>query len=369
MVSTATYATLKYHLKPYLPAYSIQTLLFTVAPLLLPRLITYYHTARASTASQSAPIRAVPPKTRRALNLLFLSAALAFLSTLPYFAPENIFTLTSSRLQTPTDVLFTRLSALRPPTPTDAFLRTKLVSLESRLLYLSHGPDALATCAFCTPTTPESYTYYALPTLLLPHLLHLLVLGAATSSTLTGRAAKRKWRTPATLAALALAGLDIYALAAHDHRANARALRPADLDPFHWRMRTFRGLAVAVLDGALAYALYLSSTNRMFVTPPSVAERVEAATRVLEATQRKLGAVGIVRNVVVRDEPWRRRAEAYWLAEGAIMREVFEEREALEAVNGAVASGRVELRVVEAEAASYAERVTGGFEVHTAIPA
>ncbi len=107
----------------------------------------------------------------------------------------------------------------------------------------------------------------------------------------------------------------------------------------------------------------------MFVTPPSVAERVEAATRVLEATQRKLGAVGIVRNVVVRDEPLRRRAEAYWLAEGAIMREVFEEREALEAVNGAVASGRVELRVVEAEAASYAERVTGGFEVHTAIPA
>lgn len=134
-------------------------------------------------------------------------------------------------------------------------------------------------------------------------------------------------------------------------------------------MRTYRGLAVAVLDSALAYALYLSSTNRLFVTPPSVPERMEAATRVLEATQRKLGAVGIVRNVVARDETLRRRMEGYWVAEGTIMREVFEEREALEAVNAAVGSGRVDLRVVEAEAARYAERVTGGMEVHTAVPA
>ena len=44
------------------------------------------------------------------------------------------------------------------------------------------------------------------------------------------------------------------------------------------------------------------------------------------------------------------------------MREVFEEREALEAVNGAVGSGRVDLMVVEAEAARYAERVTSGLE-------
>lgn len=82
----------------------------------------------------------------------------------------------------------------------------------------------------------------------------------------------------------------------------------------------------------------------------------------LEATQRKLEAVGIVRNVLVRDEGLRRGAEAYWVAEGRIMGEVFEEREAVEAVNAAVGSGRVDLRGVEEEAGRYAERVTGGLE-------
>ncbi len=44
------------------------------------------------------------------------------------------------------------------------------------------------------------------------------------------------------------------------------------------------------------------------------------------------------------------------------MSEVFEEREAVEAVNGAVGSGRVDLRAVEEEAVRYAERVTMGVD-------
>ena len=90
-----------------------------------------------------------------------------------------------------------------------------------------------------------------------------------------------------------------------------------------------------------------------------MAERIETATRVLEATQRKLGAVGIVRNVLVRDEGLRRRGEGYWVREGRIMSEVFEERDVLERVNEVLGSGRVDLEEVEKEAGRYAERVTG----------
>ncbi|KAI9872178.1 MAG: hypothetical protein M1830_001997, partial [Pleopsidium flavum] len=275
---------------------TLQTLLFTVVPLLIPRLISYYRTLRASTTSQSVPIRRVPPKTRRALNLLFISATLALLSTLPYFAPENIFTLTSSRLQTPTDVLYTRLVAIRPLTTADDLLRPKLISVESRLLYMTHGPTTLATCPFCSSAEPTSYLYYSLPTLALPHLLHLFILGLVTSSTFTSRSAKYKWRTPATLAALGLATLDVYTLSTYDYKLNTRAVRADDIDAFHWRMRTYRGLAIALIDTLLAYGLYLSSTHRFFVTPPSLSQNLETTTRVLEATQRKLGAVGIVRN-------------------------------------------------------------------------
>ena len=69
-----------------------------------------------------------------------------------------------------------------------------------------------------------------------------------------------------------------------------------------------------------------------------------------------------MRNVIVRDAGLRGRMEGYWVAEGRIMSEVFEEREAVEAVNGAVGSGRVDLRAVEEEAVRYAERVTMGVD-------
>ena len=119
----------------------------------------------------------------------------------------------------------------------------------------------------------------------------------------------------------------------------------------------FRGIVIALADVLVAGLLWLSSTNRMFVVPPSAAERMETAMRMLENARGKLNAVGIMRNAVVRDEGLRRKGEAYWRQEGQVMGEVMDEREVVEGVRNAL-SGRIQVDLVEEEARKYAEGIT-----------
>jgi len=298
------------------------------------------------------------PLNNRLLPPLHILARLAFLlKTLPPFSQANVFTLTSSRLQIPTDVLFTRLSALRPQglTSADETLRSKISSLESRLLYFQFGPDVLTDCQFCNADDPNSYLYYSLPSLLIPHLFNLCVLALITSGLFTGKEGA-PWRTTATLAAGAVALIDIYFVSTYDYKANARATRLQDIDFFFWKMRVYRGIGIAFIDGLLGWLLYLSSTNRAFFDPPSTAERIEASTRVLEVVRSKMSAMGILRNTVNRDEELRARSQGYWVHEGRVMGELMQEREVVDGVRNAL-DGRINMATITADAEAYAQGV------------
>lgn len=151
--------------------------------------------------------------------------------------------------------------------------------------------------------------------------------------------------------------MECYLFGSYEWKTNARAVRPEQYVLFYWRMRVFRGIVIAVADVLVAGLLWLSSTNRMFVVPPSAAERMETAMRVLENARAKLNAVGIMRNAVVRDEGLRRKAEAYWRKEGLVMGEVMDEREVVDGVRNAL-GGRIQVAKVEEEARRYAEGIT-----------
>ena len=339
---------------------SLQTLVFTVAPLVLPRLYSFYRTQRILSQSSPIPLQPVPRAAYRALNVLFFVAFVALVSTIPSLAPENIFTVTSSRLQTPNDVLFTRLSSLRPGqllSNSDRLLKPRLASLEARCLYLTYGPDVLTHCPFCVSDEPTTYFYYALPSILLPHFFHLFALGMATSGAVSSKYGSR-WRTIAVMMGAALALGECYVTGSYDGKANARALRPEDLDHFYWRMRTLRGITICVSDAAFAALLWAASTNRIFALPPASSERTETAMKVLENARGRLSALGILRNAAVRDNNLRRTGEEYWKKEGVIMEEVMGEREVVEGVRSAL-SGRIPMAKVEKEASMYAEGIVG----------
>lgn len=272
--------------------------------------------------------------------------------------PENLFAITDSRLQIPTDVLFTRLARLRQPgnlTPRDQILRSNINSLESRLLYFQFGPDVIADCQFCNSDNPNDYLYYALPAVLAPHLFNLCVLALVTSGLFTGKEGAL-WRTTATLAAIAVAIIDVYFVASYKYQDNSRATRLEDIDGFYWRMRIYRCLAIAALDGFLGWVLYLSSTNRAFLDPPSPAERVESATRNLDKVRNKMSTVGVLRNTINRDEDLRSRSQVYWVHEGRLMGEAMEEREVVEGVNDALTS-RINMATITQDAENYARSV------------
>jgi hypothetical protein len=106
----------------------------------------------------------------------------------------------------------------------------------------------------------------------------------------------------------------------------------------------------------LGWLLYLSSTNRAFLNPPSTAERIEASTRILDVVRSKMSAMGILRNTINRDEELRGRSQGYWIHEGRVMGELMQEREVVDGVRNAL-DGRINMATITADAETYAQSV------------
>jgi hypothetical protein len=280
----------------------------------------------------------------------------------PIFAPENVFRLTQSRLQIQTDVLFNRVAGLRPNrtlTPRDERLRARFVNAESKLLYLAFGPDVVGECPWCSSEDPKTYLYYALPAILAPHVLNLLVLALVTSQPVTGRYGG-PWRKTGTLAAAAVAFLDCYLVNGYAYQANARATRLSEVDFFYWRARSYRLVAVAALDAMLASLLWLSCTNRAFAKLPTPAEKTDEMIQALLRLRAKINCLGIVKNTTSRDDDLRKRGAIYWAHEGKVMSDVMEDREVIDSVNDALENRRVDIAKITGDAEQYATEIAKG---------
>jgi hypothetical protein len=314
---------------------SVHSLLIIFGPFLLPKVVNLFNTARAS--ARSAPVRPTPPKVQRALNLLFVSAVVFLVLSLPYFSPENIFLKTQSRLQIEPNVLLARLRLMRPLTDQDEVLREKFGSVQNKLLYLTFGPDTLINCIWCSTgegKDVQNYLLYSLPKVFTPHIAHLAVLGVATSS-IVGSEGSR-FRTHATIAGLLLMVVEAWFLGTYDINSNKRAKTLQSIDFVHWRLRVVRYLSFAAVDAALGFVLWLTSTNRWLAKPTSIAERLEMTTRQVELNMAKMQALSLLTNSINRDPGLRILREAYWRQEGHEMAEAVQDEEVAAHINAAV---------------------------------
>lgn len=280
-----------------------------------------------------------------------MSAVACLVLSLPRFAPENIFLATQSRLQIEANVLLTRLRNLRPLTADDEVLRTKFSgSMQNKLIYLTFGPDTLINCIWCTGgDSVQNYLLYSLPKILTPHIIHLAVLGLATTS-MVGSEGTR-FRTHVTIAGLAMAAAEIYFLATFDIESNKKSRTLQDIDFVHWRLRVLRYIAFALVDGSLGLVLWLTSTNRWLAKRVSLAERIEQTTRVADTAGNQLRALSILSNSINRDSALRAAKEVYWRHEADFMSETVQDQEVMEQINNAINSmdfGELERQVGEA---------------------
>lgn len=365
---------------------SVKSLLIFFGPILLPRLITAYRNLRASIASRPPP-RPLSAAPGRALNILFGSIVFFLLLSLPFnpHAPEpNIFSLTRSRINTPTDILFARLARLRPDallTAADTLLQSKFTSLGARKVYLTYGPDALTSCQYCSFDNLNTFLMYYLPFhVLLPHLVHLMILGLATSAPIAGRESAR-WRTKFTMAGLALAAIDVYIVATYDAISSASpSVRSGQTPPsgLYNSITLLRPLAFVVCDVACSVVLYLSATNRFFFKQPSMNEQIDQAVSVavnaLTGAHTKMHATSVTRNAVVRDKALKSRDDLYWqtmvasenptqAGEGKILNNIWEEEEVARAMSRAMAGqGGIDLAQLGVNANEFVRGVTEGLE-------
>ena len=157
---------------------------------------------------------------------------------------------------------------------------------------------------------------------------------------------------------VALAAVDVWLLSSYEPTGNARATRLADVDFFYWKMRVVRLLCLAGVDAAFGLGIWLTATGRWRVDgddKAGVLERVERVAGVTEAAGSKMAAVGALRNAICRDPGLRERWVGYWVEEEAVMRQVYEDREVVDAVKSAL--GRVDVDAVTRQAGQYAESI------------
>ncbi|KAK7748055.1 hypothetical protein SLS53_001307 [Cytospora paraplurivora] len=337
---------------------TIKSLVIFFGPILLPKAINWYRSARAAqNSAQKAPIRPLSTRSLAAVTFLVSTAILLAVYTLPILSPENVFAVTRSNPTTSNNLILSRLATLRPLTPRDDVLHDKFESKASKLLYYKYGPAALIDCPFCNSQDPTTYLIYAAPGAAALHLANAVLLGIATSRSISGPAGAQ-WRALATYAGLAAAAADMYFLAQWDHVAgNDKARVLSEVTFFHWNLRAYRYLALAGLDLLLAGVLYLSGTNRMFLVAPSASERVDAVAAGLRRTRARLQSAGIIRNTTARDGELRAAEARYWAFEVMTNQEAMESVEVVESMRDAVENRRIDLDAIGQDAESYALNV------------
>lgn len=166
---------------------------------------------------------------------------------------------------------------------------------------------------------------------------------------------------------MVLAVAEFWFIANYDDRPNARSTRLSEVDFIYWKVQVWRGIAIAAIDGILGLVVWLQATNRAFLAPMSVNERLLNHGAALEGVLGKARGLGIVRNGTVRDAALRRKVEDYWVKEGEVMKDVFEQPEVLEAQRHALR--RIDVARVGREADTYLDTILGNINVGRTVEA
>lgn len=333
-----------------------------VGPWLVPRALAFYRSIKSASQGPRSVVRPPPPRVQRCLNILFAVVLGSLFLTLPFTSPSNIFKETGSRLGLPTKLLQSRLSGLRQGklTPLDELFIIKMNEeppkyiKDTALLYAAYGPDVVLQCPFCSLTEPQSYLYYALPAIMAPHMLHIFVLGMITSTFFSGSEGAR-WRIYATIVGVALAAIELWMTYDYDWEDNRTNVMLKDVEFFYWDMRMYRQLAFAIVDSLLGWLMWLTSTNRWLVIPPSTSEQLTATTNALMGAYGQLNLLGNLRNAIVRDNELRTVQGEYWLSESREMQDIEREREVVDAKN--IALSRMDFEKTQRRAEIYVDQM------------
>lgn len=240
-------------------------------------------------------------------------------------------------------------------------------------MYLAFGPSTLLKCTFCHPDDTTSYLLYHLPTNVLgPHLLHILLVGIATSEAFSGIEAHH-WRQRALVGSLILFGIDVYLTSSYYPAVNPSMPAPAGT---FWLAASLRYVTLCAFDAAVAFLIYASATRRflLFSAPssadPELARRrrdemLTQANVSLQMASTNLRAYSVARNAVLRNNALKATDDDYWrdvvAFEGSEGDEsLFEDEEVQAALAAAYGTGKIDVPTMRRETEAFVANVTKG---------
>lgn len=189
-----------------------------------------------------------------------------------------------------------------------------------------------------------------------PHLSHIAVLGLVTSSVFSRFG--KLWRTQAVIGAVILFLVEMWfvGLSGDHYMHNSIARSEKDIIWTHWRMRIVRGIGIAMLDGLLGYALFLTGTRRWSVgwETEAVEETMDAIGKTLERASGRLQAGNFIKQTVMRDKELREKAVEFWVAEEDLGKEM-DANEEVQKVKMSSLPSRMDLDQLTREATARSE--------------
>jgi hypothetical protein len=195
---------------------------------------------------------------------------------------------------------------------------------------------------------------YSIPSIITPHLWHIIMLGIITSSRLSGLEGAR-WRTYATTAGALLAVTELVLVLRNDWKLNTTRRTLPEVDFFHWRLRMYRNISFAIVDGLLGWAIWLTSTNRWLVQPPSMTQQLQRALIAMQVARVKVSLLSRVRNTVLQDDVLLAGSMNAAARQKADMAEIEQEREVVDAKR--LALSRMDVGKIRGEAEIWTEKV------------
>lgn len=217
--------------------------------------------------------------------------------------------------------------------------------------------------------------------MLLPHFLHFLVIGLATSGAITSPMAARS-RIRFLLPALGLLAADIYLNTLFSPYPAFITPTSQPATSLFTLLKIVRPLSICLLDALFTLYIWATTTNRFIFFPflvdpnsaanPSIEalqaqaqDLVRTSALALQQAQGKLRAVNVARNAVVRDRDLKERESQYWTEVRDVEAEdsgVWQDEEVQAAIAKVYGMGGIDVPKARKDTGSFVDGVTKNLE-------
>lgn len=345
---------------------------------------------------RQSKIRSLGLRNFRLLLILIVSAVAYLVIYIPLAksANPNILQLADARMQTPGEVIKSRITKLYAPEGTEALwtsaalykmpwglsrtakfstpddwerLFNRLLTLDGRALYAAYGTAPYLYCDFCRTDVPLTFFTYSLPTIAVPHLIALLVILVVTKGPkkYLSTVQAQQWTTLYSTIVICGMFADAFLLYRYPisptyfYNKNAPDLSHVFFSFSEYVL--YRGVYLATLLSSLAVVLWLGATGRAFdntFSADGYYRTTQRLAQLLDLDINKLRVATLLHSDVIASNGDFRKVYEQWGANSQeFMKKMEEDENVKEAKSNAKQRKQAILKTVEVEAKALVEKI------------